>query len=87
MYTIHTHALTYSHMHTHTHYTPAEAVSGTCTSWALWCVHFPPLPSAGEHSVAGEGSPPLRQRAQGQTSVAEGGEWVKGGWSTLFWGN
>ena len=48
---------TCTHMFT---YTPAAAVSGT--SWALWCVLFPPLPSDGERPVAAEGSPLLWDR-------------------------
>ena len=38
--------------HIHTCYTPAVALSGT--SWASWCVHFPPLLSAGERCIAAE---------------------------------
>ena len=46
LWTSHVHYI-HSHTHTltHTYYTPALAVSGT--SWAPWCVHFPPLSSAG----------------------------------------
>jgi len=36
MYTIHTHALTCSHIYTHTHYTPAVAVTSTSIAWNVY---------------------------------------------------
>jgi len=72
MYAIHTHALTCSHIHTYTHYTPAIAVSRN--SSAPGCVHFPPLSSAGERPVAAEGSLPLETGGLGQAIVGEGEE-------------
>ena len=57
----------------HTCYTPALAVSGT--SWASWCVHFPPLSVCCWRFSA--------SLSYGQTSVGEGEEWVRGGRSIL----
>ena len=56
----------------HTCYTPALAVDDI--SGASWCVHFPPL-----LVCCSRFSTPLKH---GQTSVGEGGEWVRGGRST-----
>jgi len=55
------------HSRAHTHILH-NCCSCTCTSWAPWCVHHPPLSSAGERAVAAECSfrQSLRQWTQGQ---------------------
>ena len=74
----------YVHMHhmlTHTHYTPAVALSGT--SWASWCVHFPPLLSAGERRIAAEGFCPLWDRGL-PGKLLLGKEKSESGWQKCF---